>query len=60
VPDHTPSIQQDYALGRSMELESMLMVPLAFGRAAGIDTPSLDIMAALAALQAEDKGLYTP
>ncbi len=38
----------------------MLMVPLAFGRAAGIDTPSLDIMAALAALQAEGKGLYTP
>ena len=35
APDHTPSIRQDYDLGRSMELESMLLVPMQFARAAG-------------------------
>ena len=58
VPDHTPSIQQDYERGRPMELDSMLFVPLAFGAAAGVDTPCLDMIAALAAVQAQDKGLY--
>jgi 2-dehydropantoate 2-reductase len=58
APDHTPSIRQDYELGRSMELESLLLVPLTFGAVAGVDTPCLDTIAALASLQAQDKGLY--
>lgn len=58
LPDHTPSIRQDYELGRPMEIESLLIVPLAFGAARGVDTPCLDTIAALAALKAQDKGLY--
>lgn len=58
APDHTPSIRQDYELDRPMELDSLLFVPLAFGAVAGVDTPCLDTMAALAALQAQNKGLY--
>ncbi len=58
APDHTPSIRQDYNLGRSMELESMLLVPMQFARVANLDTPCLDTVAALAVLQAQDKGLY--
>jgi 2-dehydropantoate 2-reductase len=60
APDHTPSIRQDYELGRPMELESLLLVPLSFGAVAGVDTPCLDIIAALAAVEAQDKGLYAP
>lgn len=60
APDHTPSIRQDYDRGRSMELESMLLVPMQFARAANLDTPCLDTVTALAVLQAQDKGLYTP
>lgn len=57
-PDHTPSIRQDYDLGRPMELDSMLRVPMQFARVAGLDTPCLDTITALAVLQAQDKGLY--
>lgn len=57
---HKPSILQDYERGRPMELEAMVMAPVAFGRVAGIATPTLDVVAALAARQAADKGLYTP
>ena len=60
APDHTPSIRQDYDLGRPMELESMLLVPMEFARATGLATPYLDTVTALAVLQARDKGLYTP
>lgn len=60
APDHTPSIRQDYDRGRSMELESMLLVPMQFARAANLETPCLDTITALAVLQAQDKGLYTP
>lgn len=55
---HKPSILQDYERGRPMELEAMVMAPLAFGRVAGVATPTLDVVAALAARQAADKGLY--
>jgi 2-dehydropantoate 2-reductase len=58
APDHTPSIRQDYNLGRPLELESMLLVPMEFARVVGLDTPCLDTIAALAVLQAQDKGLY--
>ena len=59
APDHTPSIRQDYNLGRPMELDSMLVVPMAFARVAGVQTPNLDAVTALAVLKAKDKGLYS-
>jgi 2-dehydropantoate 2-reductase len=57
--DHKPSILQDYELGRPMEIETLLMAPLAFGKVASVPTPTLDVIAALAARRAADKGLYT-
>jgi len=58
APDHKPSILQDYELGRAMEIDALVKAPAAFARAAGLDTPMLDLMAALAICQARDKGLY--
>jgi 2-dehydropantoate 2-reductase len=58
APDHKPSILQDYELGRAMEIDALVRAPAAFARAAGIATPMLDLMAALAVRQARDKGLY--
>jgi 2-dehydropantoate 2-reductase len=59
APDHKPSILQDYELGRAMEIDVLVRAPPAFARAAGLSTPMLDMMAALAIRQARDKGLYT-
>ena len=36
------------------------MAPLAFGRAARVPTPTLDMIIPLAAHKAASKGLYTP
>ena len=58
APDHKPSILQDYELGRAMEIDVLVRAPAAFARAAGISTPMLDLLAALAVRQARDKGLY--
>ncbi len=57
---HKPSMLQDYERGRPMEVESQLLAPLAFGRAAGVATPTLDMIIPLAAHKAASKGLYTP
>ena len=59
APDHKPSILQDYELGRAMEIDVLVRAPAAFARAAGLATPMLDLLAALAIRQARDKGLYT-
>jgi 2-dehydropantoate 2-reductase len=59
APDHKPSILQDYELGRAMEIDVLVRAPAAFARVAGLSTPMLDMMAALAIRQARDKGLYT-
>jgi 2-dehydropantoate 2-reductase len=56
---HKPSMLQDYELGRPMEVEAILKAPLAFARAAGIPTPSLDALTAIIARMATAKGLYT-
>jgi 2-dehydropantoate 2-reductase len=56
---HKPSMIQDYDLGRPMEVESQLATPLAFGRAAGVATPTLDALIGLVAYRAAVKGLYT-
>jgi 2-dehydropantoate 2-reductase len=58
APDHKPSILQDYELGRSMEIDVLVRAPAAFARAAGLTTPMLDLMGALAIQKARDKGLY--
>jgi 2-dehydropantoate 2-reductase len=58
APDHKPSILQDYELGRAMEIDVLVRAPRAFARAAGLSTPMLDFMAALAIQKARDKGLY--
>jgi len=55
---HKPSILQDYERGRPLELDAMVMIPLAFARAANVATPSLDVAAAIAAGRAIEKGLY--
>lgn len=57
-PDHLPSIRQDYDRSRPLELDALVAVPNAFARAAGLDTPSLDAIAALALRMGADKGLY--
>ena len=59
APDHKPSILQDFELGRAMEIDVLVRAPAAFARAAGLATPMLDIMAALAIRQAREKGLYS-
>jgi len=57
APDHKPSILQDFELGRAMEIDVLVRAPAAFARAAGLSTPMLDLMAALAIRKARDKGL---
>ncbi|EDP64991.1 2-dehydropantoate 2-reductase [alpha proteobacterium BAL199] len=57
APDHMPSIRQDYDRGRPLELDTMLLAPIAFARAAGIDTPTLDALAAIAVRQSLDRQL---
>jgi 2-dehydropantoate 2-reductase len=58
APHHKPSLLQDYELGRAMEIDVLVRAPAAFARTAGLSTPMLDLMAALAIRQARDKGLY--
>jgi 2-dehydropantoate 2-reductase len=58
APDHKPSILQDYELGRAMEIDVLVRAPAAFARVAGLQTPMLDMLAALAIRQARDTGLY--
>jgi 2-dehydropantoate 2-reductase len=58
APDHKPSILQDYERGRAMEIDALVRAPAAFARGAGLSTPMLDLLAALAIRQARDKGLY--
>lgn len=56
--NHMPSIRQDYDRGRPMEIDAIVRAPQLFARAAGLDTPSLDAIAAIATRMAIDKGLY--
>jgi 2-dehydropantoate 2-reductase len=60
APNHKPSILQDYELGRAMEIDTLVRAPAAFARAAGLSTPMLDMIGALAIQKARDKGLYAP
>ena len=55
---HKPSILQDLELGRPMEVEAQLLAPLRLARLAGVETPTLDLMVALARSAAEAAGLH--
>jgi 2-dehydropantoate 2-reductase len=57
---HKPSMLQDYELGRPMEVEAILAMPCAFARAAGVEAPALESLAAVTARLAARKGLYSP
>jgi 2-dehydropantoate 2-reductase len=57
---HKPSLLQDYERGRPMEIEALLLAPHAMARAAGVATPTLDVLIPLAAHKAAAKGLYQP
>ena len=57
-PNHRPSILQDYEMGRRMEVEAIVRAPLAFARAAKLDTPVLDAVESLTTTMAEARGLY--
>jgi len=59
IVGHKPSMLQDYERGRPMEVESQIMTPLAFARAAGLEVPSFELAATLAARMAAEKGLYS-
>lgn len=60
APDHKPSLLQDFELGRPVELDALVRGPQAFARAAGLETPVLDTLAALAIQRGLAAGLYTP
>jgi len=57
---HKPSMLQDYELGRPMEVEAILVTPLAFARTAGVDAPALEALTAITARLAAGKKLYSP
>ena len=57
---HKPSMLQDYERGRPMEIDALLAAPHAMARAAGVSTPTLDVLVPLAARKAAAKGLYKP
>ena len=56
--DHKPSILQDLAAGRAMEIDTMFAAPLALARMAGVKTPLLDLAVALVTLRARGAGCY--
>jgi 2-dehydropantoate 2-reductase len=56
--DHKPSILQDYEQRRPMEIAEIVLAPLEFARAAGVDAPALEVVAAIVARLARDRGLF--
>jgi 2-dehydropantoate 2-reductase len=55
--DVVPSLLQDFRLGRRVEIDALLVAPLAFARAAGLSTPTIDTIVAIVRRLAEDKQL---
>lgn len=55
---HKPSILQDLELGRPLEIDALFTLPLRLARLAGVATPTLDLMVALAVQAARAAGLY--
>jgi len=58
VSTHKQSILQDLQLGRSMEVDPLLAVPLELARLAGVATPTADLIVGLAIQRARAAGLY--
>jgi len=57
-PDHKPSLLMDLEQRRPLEIDALVTAPQAFARHAGLDTPRLDLLAALATQRARAVGLY--
>ena len=57
---HTPSILQDYERRRPMEIDGLVIAPLQFARAAGVETPTFDALATLLVEKAVRAGLHKP
>jgi 2-dehydropantoate 2-reductase len=55
---HVPSMVQDLLLGRRMEIAAMFDAPLDLARLAGVSTPTLDLLVALARMRAKGARLY--
>lgn len=55
---HKPSLLQDYEKGRPMEIAQILLAPVAFARAAEVEAPTLEAIAAITARLARDRGLF--
>jgi len=55
---HKASMARDLELGRPMEIDSMLTVPLELAREFKVATPTLDLLAALTVLRSRAAGLY--
>lgn len=58
VSVHKQSILQDLELGRSMEIDALLRVPLELARMVDVQTPTLDLVVGLAVQRARAAGLY--
>jgi 2-dehydropantoate 2-reductase len=56
---HRPSILQDLAAGRPMEIDALYSVPLEMARMAGVAMPTLELLASLIKAKARAKGLYS-
>ncbi|MBR0651448.1 2-dehydropantoate 2-reductase [Roseomonas terrae] len=57
---HKPSILQDLELGRAMEIDALMTVPLDMAKQAGVPMPTFELAARLATQAATAAGLYTP
>ena len=57
---HKPSILQDLELGRPTEIATLFELPLQLARLAGVATPQLDLLVALARQAARAAGVYPP
>ncbi len=55
---HKASMARDLELGRAMEIDALLTVPLQLARELGVATPTLDLLIALTVLRARAAGLY--
>ena len=56
---HKSSALQDLERGRTVELDSIFIVPLELARLMGVATPTLDLVVALAKLRLRGAGLYS-
>ncbi len=56
---HKSSALQDLERGRTVELDSIFIVPIELARLRGVATPTLDLLVALAKLRLRAAGLYS-